>query len=278
MAGKYTKCGWGQPAGIASQLLKTQQGALRHLTSHKGKILVVDDESAIRRILSTRLSMVGYEVALAADGREALEIFSSVNPDLVVLDVMMPELNGLEVCQELRKTTDIPIIMLTALGDVADRITGLQLGADDYLPKPFSPKELEERINAILRRTCKTMMSTVSQAAEPGVIQAGPLRIETHKRQVYLRQERVRLTGMEFDLLELLASQAGMTVPRADILQKVWGYSPRHYADMRVVDVHVSRLRTKIGDNPKNPEFIHTDRGIGYFFQWVTDRPQAIGA
>lgn len=247
------------------------------MASYKKKILVVDDESAIRRILATRLSMVGYEVVLAANGQEALDIFAQEKPDLVVLDVMMPQLNGLEVCQELRKTTEIPIIMLTALGDVADRITGLQLGADDYLPKPFSPKELEERINAILRRTCKTEAALVPQP-EPGVIQAGALRIEANKRQVFLNCERIRLTGMEFDLLELLASQAGKTVPRAEILQKVWGYSPRHYADMRVVDVHISRLRTKIGDNPKQPEYIHTDRGIGYFFQWISDRPEAIGA
>jgi OmpR family response regulator RpaB len=151
---------------------------------------------------------------------------------------------------------------------VADRITGLQLGADDYLPKPFSPKELEERINAILRRFKKTGSDSPSGDADvPGILVAGPLRIEVYKRQVFLNSKRIGLTGMEFDLLELLASHAGKTVSRADILQKVWGYSPRHYADMRVVDVHVSRLRSKIGDNPKNPEYIHTDWGTGYFFQ-----------
>lgn len=234
----------------------------------KSKILIVDDEPMIRRILSTRLTMAGYDVVLATNGEEALDCFKKETPDLVVLDVMMPKMNGLEVCQELRKSTEIPIIMLTALGDVADRITGLQLGADDYLPKPFSPKELEERINAILRRF-KTPGSanSPSDANAPGILQAGPLRIEIYKRQVFLNGKRIGLTGMEFDLLELLASNAGKTVSRSDILQKVWGYSPRHYADMRVVDVHVSRLRSKIGDNPKNPEYIHTDWGTGYFFQ-----------
>jgi two-component system, OmpR family, response regulator RpaB len=238
--------------------------------THKRKILIVDDEAMIRRILSTRLTMVGYDVEVAADGAEALERYAQVKPDLIVLDVMMPKLNGLEVCQAIRKEADIPIIMLTALGDVADRITGLQMGADDYLPKPFSPKELEERINAILRRLGGSTGGAVLERSAPGAIQAGPLRIETHKRQVFLNGERIQLTGMEFDLLELLASNAGKTVSRADILQKVWGYSPRHYADMRVVDVHVSRLRSKIGDNPKSPDFIHTDWGTGYFFQGVS--------
>jgi two-component system, OmpR family, response regulator RpaB len=244
--------------------------------SRKKKILIVDDEAMIRRILSTRLTMVGYDVAVACDGAEALEVFTEEKPDLVVLDVMMPKLNGLEVCQELRKTTGVPIIMLTALGDVADRITGLQMGADDYLPKPFSPKELEERINVILRRVHGSNMA-VPSSDNPvaGVLLAGPLRIETYKRQVFLNGDRIQLTGMEFDLLELLAGNAGKTVSRADILQKVWGYSPRHYADMRVVDVHVSRLRSKIGDNPKSPEFIHTDWGTGYFFQGVTTGPNA---
>jgi two-component system, OmpR family, response regulator RpaB len=241
------------------------------LASRKKKILIVDDEAMIRRILSTRLMMVGYDVALAADGVEALEAFRKEAPDLIVLDVMMPKLNGLEVCEDLRKVSDVPIIMLTALGDVADRIAGLQMGADDYLPKPFSPKELEERINAILRRVDENAtFSSLAERAVPGVIHAGPLRLETYKRQVFLKGERIQLTGMEFDLLELLASNAGKTVSRSDILQKVWGYSPRHYADMRVVDVHVSRLRSKIGDNPKNPEYIHTDWGTGYFFQGVT--------
>jgi two-component system, OmpR family, response regulator RpaB len=241
------------------------------LASQKKKILIVDDEAMIRRILSTRLTMVGYDVALATNGVEALESFKKEAPDLIVLDVMMPQLNGLEVCEELRKSSNVPIIMLTALSDVADRIAGLQMGADDYLPKPFSPKELEERINAILRRMdgAATFRSLVERAV-PGVIQAGPLRLETYKRQVFLKGERIQLTGMEFDLLELLASNAGKTVSRSDILQKVWGYSPRHYADMRVVDVHVSRLRSKIGDNPKSPEYIHTDWGTGYFFQGVT--------
>ncbi len=232
------------------------------------KILIVDDEATIRRILATRLSMVGYDIVVAADGVEALEQFEAEQPDLIVLDVMMPRMNGLQVCQTLRETTGVPIIMLTALGEVSDRIKGLELGADDYLPKPFSPKELESRIQAILRRTVPGKgKAGASHTAEQVIMEIGPLRIETHKRQVYLHGQRIQLTGIEFDVLKLLVSKAGQTVSRSDILQQVWGYSANHYADLRVVDVNVSRLRSKIGDSSKQPEYIHTDWGIGYFFQ-----------
>ncbi|NJK40494.1 MAG: response regulator [Acaryochloridaceae cyanobacterium SU_2_1] len=243
------------------------------------KILVVDDEATIRRILATRLSMVGYEVVVAADGLEALDLFQSAEPDLIVLDVMMPRMNGLEVCQELRKHTGIPIIMLTALGDVSDRIKGLELGADDYLPKPFSPKELESRIQAILRRTMPAaglQGKRPEDRPDPAIIEIGPLRIETHKRQVYLNNQRIQLTGIEFDVLKLLVSKAGQTVSRSDILQQVWGYSANHYADLRVVDVNVSRLRSKIGDSSKQPKYIHTDWGIGYFFQKIRQSAEQV--
>ncbi len=232
--------------------------------SYKQKVLVVDDESTIRRILATRLTMKGYEVAVAVDGEEALQVFQEQSPDLVVLDIMMPKLNGLQVCRELRKTTDVPIIILSALGDVGDRIQGLELGADDYLSKPFSPNELEGRIQAILRRT-QTEPDAKQQSG--GMIQMGALKVDLHKRQAYLHEEKLSLTGMEFDVLELLITNPGKTVSRSEILQRVWGYSPHQYADLRVVDVNVSRLRSKIGDNPKEPEFIHTDWGTGYYCQ-----------
>ncbi|MGB7416017.1 MAG: response regulator [Thermosynechococcaceae cyanobacterium] len=235
--------------------------------SIKQKILVVDDESTIRRILATRLTMMGYEVAVAVDGEEALTVFEEQSPDLVVLDIMMPKLNGLQVCEALRKTTAVPIIILSALGDVGDRIQGLELGADDYLSKPFSPKELEGRIQAILRRT-QAESGADTQVAS---IEMGPLRVELRKRQAYLNDQKLPLTGMEFDVLELLVTNPGKTVSRSEILQRVWGYSPHQYADLRVVDVNVSRLRSKIGDNPKEPEFIHTDWGTGYYCQPVTN-------
>ncbi|MBF2080390.1 MAG: response regulator, partial [Synechococcales cyanobacterium T60_A2020_003] len=179
---------------------------LSKLENHKEKILVVDDEASIRRILETRLSMIGYDVVTAADGEEALETFRSTNPDLVVLDVMMPKLDGYGVCQELRKESDVPIIMLTALGDVADRITGLELGADDYVVKPFSPKELEARIRSVLRRVEKVGTTGIPSS---GVIHINNIRIDTNKRQVYKGDERIRLTGMEFSLLELLVGRSG---------------------------------------------------------------------
>ncbi|GAB4218081.1 MAG: response regulator transcription factor [Synechococcales cyanobacterium] len=237
-------------------------------TQRKERILVVDDEASIRRILETRLSMIGYEVVTASDGEEALDVFRNQDPDLVVLDVMMPKLDGYGVCQELRKESDIPIIMLTALGDVADRITGLELGADDYVVKPFSPKELEARIRSVLRRVSKGNHEGIPSS---GVIHVGDLRIDTNKRQVYKRDERVRLTGMEFSLLELLVSRSGEAFSRSDILQEVWGYTPERHVDTRVVDVHISRLRAKLEDDPSNPELILTARGTGYLFQRITE-------
>lgn len=238
------------------------------METHKERILVVDDEASIRRILETRLSMIGYDVVTAADGEEALATFSTSAPDLVVLDVMMPKLDGYGVCQELRKESDIPIIMLTALGDVADRITGLELGADDYVVKPFSPKELEARIRSVLRRVDKDSSSGIPSS---GVIHVGSLRIDTNRRQVFKGDERIRLTGMEFSLLELLVGRSGEPFSRAEILQEVWGYTPERHVDTRVVDVHISRLRAKLEDDPSNPELILTARGTGYMFQRILD-------
>ena len=234
------------------------------MANHTEKILVVDDEAAVRRILETRLSMVGYEIVTAANGEEALQVFATEQPDLVVLDVMMPNGDGYFTCKELRKHSNVPIIMLTALGDVADRIAGLQIGADDYLVKPFSPKELEARISTVLRRLSKNSDSVIPSS---GVMQVGQLQIDTNKRRVYMRNELLRLTGREYNLLELLASHSGESISRTEILEKIWGYSPQRHGDLRVVDVHVSRLRSKIEADPKNPELIITERGTGYLFQ-----------
>jgi two-component system, OmpR family, response regulator RpaB len=236
----------------------------------KGTILVVDDEASIRRILETRLTMVGYTVATACDGEEALECFAAVEPDLVVLDVMMPRRDGYGVLQELRKTSDVPIVMLTALSEVKDRILGLELGADDYLMKPFSPKELEARIRCVLRRVhSQSGTAGNTRAAASQGIEVGGLRINTAKRQVFRGEERIRLTGMEFGLLELLLSRSGEPLSRADILTRIWGYTPERHADTRVVDVHVSRLRAKLEEDPENPELIITARGMGYMFQRI---------
>jgi OmpR family response regulator RpaB len=259
------------PAGSGGSTAGGAPGSAgRDPQAPKATILVVDDEASIRRILETRLTMVGYTVATACDGEEALEMFASVEPDLVVLDVMMPRRDGYGVVQELRKTSDVPIVMLTALSEVKDRILGLELGADDYLMKPFSPKELEARIRCVLRRV-------QSQGGSGGVarpiasqgVEVGGLRINTAKRQVFRGEERIRLTGMEFGLLELLLSRSGEPLSRSDILTKIWGYTPERHADTRVVDVHVSRLRAKLEEDPENPELIITARGMGYMFQRI---------
>ncbi|BBD64044.1 two component transcriptional regulator [Nostoc commune NIES-4072] len=246
--------------------------ALRNLSGEKGKILVVDDEASIRRILQTRLLMIGYDVVQASDGEEALLVFRRETPDLIVLDVMMPKLDGYGVCQELRKESNVPIIMLTALGDVADRVTGLELGADDYMAKPFSPKELEARIACILkRRSHKTNVNVIPNS---GIIHVSNLKIDTSKRQVHKNEQHIRLTGVEFSLLELLVNHSGKIFSRLEILQQLWGFVPEMNTDTRVVDVHISRLRTKIESDPNNPEFIITARGSGYFFPRIIESEQ----
>ena len=239
------------------------------MNKQKEKILIVDDEPSIRRILETRLSIMGYKVYSVADGEEALIAFKREQPNLVILDLMMPKLDGYGVCQELRKDSDIPIIMLTALGDVSDRITGLELGADDYVIKPFSPKELEARIRSILRRFKK--INGNNNLPNSGVINIGSLKVDVNKHQVYKNNNRIRLTGMEFSLLELLMSKAGQPFSRSTILQEVWGYTAERQVDTRVVDVHISRLRAKLEEDPSNPDLILTARGTGYLFQRINE-------
>ncbi|MBD2452440.1 response regulator transcription factor [Nostoc sp. FACHB-152] len=239
------------------------------MESHKEKILVVDDEASIRRILETRLSMIGYDVVTAGDGVEALELFGSGCCDLIVLDVMMLRMDGYCVCQEIRNQSDVPIIMLTALADVADRITGLELGADDYISKPFSPKELESRIRCILRR--RASKTSANGVPSSGIMYVGNIKIDTNKRQVYKDDERIRLTGVEYSLLELLVINSGQAISRGEMLQQVWGYTSEQHVDTRVIDVHISRLRGKLEDDLENPELILTARGSGYIFQKITE-------
>lgn len=230
------------------------------------KILIVDDEVTIRQILETRLSIRGYTVFLAANGEEALSLFKKEQPNLIILDIMLPKLDGYDVCNEIRKESQVPIIMLTALGDISDRVMGLELGADDYVIKPFSPKELEARIRSVLRRT-PLKYSAPFPYPNKNILQVGDLEIDTNKRQVFKDGERIKLTGMEFNLLELLIRNAGERLSRSTILDSVWGYSPERYLDTRVVDVHISRLRSKLEEDPGNPDLIITARGTGYMFQ-----------
>jgi two-component system, OmpR family, response regulator RpaB len=237
---------------------------LNRLAKNNQTILIADDESSIRKVLKTRLSMKGYTVLTADDGQEALDIFNAQAPDLLVLDIMMPKLSGYAVCKTLREDSAVPIIMLTALGDVADRITGLEMGADDYMVKPFSPKELEARIDCILR---PVNLPTNNGISTPGVIEVGCLKVDTNKRKVHKEGNLVRLTEMEFNLLELLSKHIGETISRQEILQQVWGISPDTFGrsiDSRVVDVHMSRIRIKIEKDPSDPEILFTVRGDGY--------------
>lgn len=229
----------------------------------KGKILVADDEVSIRQIVEARLKMAGYEVVTAADGAEAVELVKTEQPSLIVLDIMMPKMDGLQVCREVRKNLTTPIIMLTAKGDVIDRIQALEIGADDYVVKPFSPRELEARIKAVLRRI-------VSDNTKQSMIKVDTLSIDTGKRQVLRGDQKIKLTEMEFNLLELLASNPGRAYSRSEILHQVWGYRINQYSDTRVVDVHVSRLRSKLEKDPSDPELILTARGTGYMFQNYT--------
>ena len=235
------------------------------------KILVVDDESRMRKLVKDFLTREGYIVLEAGDGMEAMDLFyEDKDIALIILDVMMPKMDGYGVTREIRRTADVPIIILTALGDVSERITGLELGADDYVIKPFSPKELEARVKAVLRRTNNRETITPSGKVTKNVITTGNIKIDTARRQVFRKNERIRLTGMEFSLLELLVNNSGQAFSRNEILQHVWAYPPDHRIDTRVVDVHISRLRSKLEADPANPELILTARGIGYMFQRIS--------
>jgi len=245
------------------------------LKKGKEKILIVDDDRAINQMLEIRLPMAGYRVITATDGLTAIDLVAQESPDLVVLDVMLPGMTGYEVCRKLREQYRIPIIMLSAMSDIKDRILGLEAGADDYITKPFSPRELEARIATILRRFKD---STSPAAGPPGMLQVGQLQIDTNRQQVYKNDRRIWLTYTEFKLLELLFERAGESVSRAEILEQLWGYAPSRQSDLRVIDVYVARLRAKIEDDAKNPELIITIRGFGYVAQRFAPGQEALGA
>lgn len=238
-------------------------------------ILVVDDEKSVREVLRVRLTMMGYTVITASDGESAVQLFQEHNPDVVVLDVMMPKVDGFQVCQQLRENSTTPIIFLTALEDVPNRLKGLALGADDYLVKPFSLKELETRIRTILRRV--RGQEYKNNPLEPGTKRLGHLIIDFNKRRVYKEGSRIDLTELEFKLIDLLSTSAGTAISRNDLLERIWGYDPNH-CDTRVVDVHISRLRSKIEIDPRNPEYILTIRGEGYMVPEIIPEVRRIGS
>jgi len=227
------------------------------------KILVVDDEKPIADILQFNLKKEGYAVYCAYDGNQALEMVEEVNPDLILLDIMLPNKDGMEVCREVRKKYEMPIIMLTAKDSEIDKVLGLELGADDYVTKPFSTRELLARVKANLRRQQANDSSELKGASNE--ISIGSLVIHPDAYVVSKRGETIELTHREFELLHYLAQHIGQVMTREHLLQTVWGYD--YFGDVRTVDVTVRRLREKIEDNPSHPTWIVTRRGVGYYLK-----------
>ncbi|MBC9825569.1 response regulator [Carnobacterium inhibens] len=228
------------------------------------KILVVDDEKPISDIVKFNLTKEGYEVFTAYDGEEALEKVEEVLPDLIILDLMLPKKDGLEVCREVRKSHDMPIIMVTAKDSEIDKVLGLELGADDYVTKPFSNRELTARVKANLRRHDNAKTPVVEEV-ETNDIEVGALTIHPDAYIVSKRGETIELTHREFELLHYLAKHLGQVMTREHLLQTVWGYD--YFGDVRTVDVTVRRLREKIEDNPSHPTWLVTRRGVGYYLR-----------
>jgi two-component system response regulator VicR len=228
------------------------------------KILVVDDEKPIADILEFNLKKEGYEVHCAYDGEKAMQMVEDIQPDMILLDIMLPGRDGIEVCREVRKKYEMPIIMLTAKDSEIDKVLGLELGADDYVTKPFSTRELLARVKANLRR--HQNVSTQSNEEENNSeITIGPLVIHPDAYVVSKRGETIELTHREFELLHYLAKHIGQVMTREHLLQTVWGYD--YYGDVRTVDVTIRRLREKIEDNPSHPSWIVTRRGVGYYLR-----------
>jgi DNA-binding response OmpR family regulator len=228
------------------------------LATQPARILLVDDEQSVQKLLAWPLRKEGYEVIPALDGQEALERFRDGGFDLVVLDVMLPQKDGFDVCRELREESAVPIIMLTAKSEERDKVLGLEIGADDYITKPFSMREFSSRVRAVLRRA--ELAREERRGQEP--LDVGELRIDFDKRAVEVRDEPVRLTYVEFEILCALAREPGRVFSRTSLLERLWGDSD--YRDPRTIDVHVRHLREKLEIDPKEPELIHTVRGVGY--------------
>ena len=224
------------------------------------RLLVIDDEANLRHTVSYALRQEGYEVLTATDGDEGLAIFRQAAPDLVILDVMLPGQDGFEVCRRLRRESDVPVVMLTARDAELDKIVGLEIGADDYLAKPFSMRELIARVRALLRRSSRRV-----DAAAPAALERDGIAVDTARREVRGLAGPVDLTPKEFDLLVQLMSRAGEVLTREQLLAAVWGVG--HAADSRTVDTHVKTLRERLGDEAQRPRWIETVRGVGYRFR-----------
>ena len=224
------------------------------------KVLVVDDEKLIVKGIRFSLEQDGMEVDCAYDGEEALAMAKEKAYDMVLLDVMLPKLDGFEVCQQIREFSNMPIVMLTAKGDDMDKILGLEYGADDYITKPFNILEVKARIKAIMRR----INANQPKKDDSKIIESGDLRLDCESRRAYVLNKEVNLTAKEFDLIELLMNNPNKIYSRENLLNLVWGYE--YPGDVRTVDVHVRRLREKIESNPSEPKYVHTKWGVGYYY------------
>ncbi len=225
------------------------------------KVLVVDDEKLIVKGIRFSLEQDGMEVTCAYDGEEALRLAQENKFDMILLDIMLPKMDGFEVCQAIREFSNMPIVMLTAKGDDMDKILGLEYGADDYITKPFNILEVKARIKAIMRRTA----ASEPKEENSKVIESGDLKLDCESRRLFVQGREINLTAKEFDLLELLVMNPNKVYSRENLLNLVWGYE--YPGDVRTVDVHVRRLREKIEPNPSEPKYVHTKWGIGYFYQ-----------
>ncbi len=223
------------------------------------KVLVVDDEKLIVKGIRFSLLQDGMEVDCAYDGEEALRMAQSKEYDIILLDIMLPKMDGLEVCQAIRDFSDVPIVMLTAKGEDMDKILGLEYGADDYITKPFNILEVKARIKAIMRRTTKR-----KEAHNPNLIIDGELKLDCDSRRLHIQGREIKLTAKEFDLLELLVKTPNKVYSRERLLNLVWCFE--YPGDFRSVDVHVRRLREKVEENPSDPKYVHTKWGVGYFY------------
>ena len=225
------------------------------------RVLVVDDEKLIVKGVRFSLEQDGMEVDCAYDGEEALEKIKSNEYDIVLLDVMLPKIDGFEVCQQVREFSDVPILMLTAKGDDMDKILGLEYGADDYITKPFNILEVKARIKAITRRTGKSLQ----QKKADTLIKASDMTLDTDSKRLHIKDQEINLTSKEFDVLELLVKNPDKVYSREKLLQLVWG--SQYPGDVRTVDVHIRRLREKIEANPSEPKYVHTKWGVGNYYK-----------
>ena len=242
------------------------------------RVLIADNDPLIRSTLQNRLMEQGYSVGTAASGSEALRLFALTRPHLVIQDVLLPGIDGFQLLTRIRALSDAPVLLLSALSSVADQITGLHLGADDYVSKPFSARELDARIRALLRRPARHRPTHSQSAATPAqqMVLFGNLRVDCNRRQAFRGEDRLHLTELEFRLLEVLMEGGGQPISRVELIRRVWGFDPASVSVHRIVDSHISRLRAKLEERPDDPELIHTARGLGYSMRWRQADPEVM--